>query len=220
MTRFFLVRHGETVWHEHNRYAGRTDVALTAHGREQAEQLAAWATGAGLDGIWCSSLSRAHETAVPAAAATGLELHVDARLCELDFGRAEGLTVSDMGQEFPEALAAFQADPVAHHLPGGEDPHAAIGRALACLEAIGSEHPAGRVLVVAHTTLIRLVLCRLLGIPEARYRRVFPFVRNVALTEVELRADRAAALLRYNAPLDAATAAVAPPRRRVEQGTP
>lgn len=28
MSRLILVRHGETVWHKENRYAGRTDVAL------------------------------------------------------------------------------------------------------------------------------------------------------------------------------------------------
>jgi probable phosphoglycerate mutase len=202
MTRIFLVRHGETVWHANNRYAGRTDVALTPRGRDQAEQLAAWATGAALDGLWCSSLSRARDTAAPVAAATGLELQVDARLCELDFGRAEGLTAADMGQAFPQALAAFQADPVAHHLPEGEDPRAALARGLACLEAIAGAQPDGRVLVVAHTTLIRLVLCHLLGIAPREYRRVFPMVSNVALTELELREGARAALLRYNVPLD------------------
>lgn len=217
MTRFFLVRHGETVWHGNNRYAGRTDVALTPRGREQAEQLAAWGKGAALDGIWCSSLSRARDTAAPVAAATGLELQIDARLCELDFGRAEGLTAADMGQAFPEALAAFQADPVAHHLPDGEDPRAALERALACLEAIRRAQPAGRVLVVAHTTLIRLTLCHLLGIPPEEYRRVFPVVSNVALTELEMRQGTRAALLRYNVPLDGAARSVP---RTVEPGAP
>jgi probable phosphoglycerate mutase len=217
MTSIFLVRHGETVWHANNRYAGRTDVALTPRGREQAEQLAAWARGAALDGLWCSSLSRARNTAAPVAAATGLELQVDARLCELDFGRAEGLTAADMGRAFPEALAAFQADPVAHHLPEGEDPRAALERGLACLEAIARAQPEGRVLVVAHTTLIRLVLCHLLGIAPREYRRVFPMVSNVALTELELREGARAALLRYNVPLDGAGMPMPPP---VEPGAP
>lgn len=201
MTRVVLARHGETVWHEDNRYAGRTDVPLTARGHRQSERLATWAADARLEAIWCSPLSRARETAARAAQATGLGLQVDPRLCELDFGRGEGLTLAEMEREFPAAVAAFHADPVAHHLPGGEDPHAAIARALACLDDIGRTHPRGRVLVVAHTTLIRLVLCRLLGVPVGDYRRVFPFVANVALTELDLR-DGRTALLRYNAPPD------------------
>jgi broad specificity phosphatase PhoE len=201
VTRMFLARHGETVWHDGNRYAGRSDIALTPLGHRQAERLAAWAVAAGLDAVWCSSLARARETAVPAALATGVELQIDARLREVDFGRAEGLTVADMEKRFPEALAAFQADPVANHLPGGEDPRAAVLRGVACLDDIAAAHPRGRVLVVAHTTLIRLALCRLIGLPIADYRRVFPFVRNVAITELEF-GNGAASLLQYNVPLE------------------
>jgi broad specificity phosphatase PhoE len=201
VTRIFLVRHGETLWHEVNRYAGRTDVGLTPFGHRQAERLGMWAAGRGLDAIWCSSLARARGTAGPAGRATGIEPHVDARLCEVDFGRGEGLTVAEMEQQFPEALQAFQSDPVANHLPDGEDPREAVARAVACLEDITDAHPLGRVLIVAHTTLIRLVLCHLLGVPIGEYRRVFPFVRNVAITELELGTG-GTALLQYNAPLE------------------
>ena len=66
MTRIVLARHGETAWHAENRYAGRSDVALTPRGHEQAELLAGWAARAGLSAIWCSPLGRAHETAAAA----------------------------------------------------------------------------------------------------------------------------------------------------------
>ena len=201
MTRIVLVRHGETVWHAENRYAGRSDVALTPRGREQAERLAEWAAGAELEAIWCSSLSRARETAAAAAIASGLEPRVDARLCELHFGRGEGLTTAEMCQRFPQQLEAFHADPVAGHLPDGEDPRAAVARAVACLQDVTREHPHGRVLAVAHTTLIRLLLCHLLGVPIANYRKLFPFVRNVAITEIRVNDDETS-LLQYNAPLD------------------
>ena len=206
MTNIVLVRHGETVWHAENRYAGRTDVALTEHGREQAQRLALWAAGAGLDAIWCSALSRARETAEAAALATGHVARVDERLVELDFGRGEGLTSRDMQEEFPEALAAFRADPAQHHLPGGENPHSAVERAIACLRDIAAEHPSGRVLVVAHTTLLRLTLCHLIGVPLGEYRRLFPFVRNGAITEIDF-GDRQTSLLQFNAPPEPVVAA-------------
>jgi probable phosphoglycerate mutase len=205
MTQIVLVRHGETVWHAENRYAGRTDVALTTRGHEQAERLAEWAAAAELDAIWCSPLSRARETAAAAAVASGLEPHVDARLRELDFGRGEGLTTAEMQQQCPDELEAFQSDPIANHLPGGEDPRAAVIRAVACLHDIARAHPHGRVLVVAHTTLIRLTLCHLIGVPIGNYRKLLPFVRNVALTEIRI-GDNGTSLLQYNAPLDLATA--------------
>ena len=43
MTTLLLVRHGQTVWHEGNRYAGSSDVPLTDVGHEQAQALARWA---------------------------------------------------------------------------------------------------------------------------------------------------------------------------------
>ncbi|PZT70300.1 histidine phosphatase family protein [Streptomyces sp. SW4] len=200
MTDFVLVRHGETPWHAENRYAGRTDVPLTERGLKQAAALGEWAAGQRLDAVLCSPLTRARLTAEPAAAALGLTPRVDERLYEVDFGRGEGMTRAEMAEEFPDALAAFLTDPVAHHLPGGEHPAAAAGRAVGCLRETARALPDGRVLVVAHSTLVRLVLCELLGIPLARYRQVFPVLRNGALTELRLREDRAS-LLSLNAPV-------------------
>jgi probable phosphoglycerate mutase len=199
MTDVVLVRHGQTVWHAENRYAGSSDVALTPRGEEQAAQLAAWARTAGLAAIWSSTLSRARITAEACSATAGLPLAVDARLCELDFGEGEGLTSAEMSERFPEARTAFLADPVAHHLPGGEDPVAAADRFTECLSEIAEKHPDGRVLVVAHSSAIRLALCRLIGVPLAEYRRLFPNLRNCALTELRLR-DGRTALLQFNTP--------------------
>jgi probable phosphoglycerate mutase len=199
VTDVLLVRHGETVWHAENRYAGTTDVALNDRGRAQARALGAWARDAGLRGLWCSPLSRAHDTATAVAEATGLAPRVDARLVELGFGAAEGLTRAEMDARFPRARAAFEADPVAHHLPDGEDPRAAAARFVAALDGVAGAHGSdARVLVVAHTTVIRLALCALLGLPLSDYRRRFPRVDNTTLTEVRLGGGPPA-LLRFNA---------------------
>lgn len=200
MADLFLVRHGETVWHLENRYAGNSDVELSHRGREQARALARWAGRARLDGLWCSQLRRSQETALPCADASGLELKVDSRLNEVGFGRGEGLTAQEMRQRFPREADAFEADPVGHPLPGGEDPWAAAGRALASLGEITGGFSQGRVLVVTHNSLIRLVLCHLLGIPLAEYRRRFPAVENCFLTQVRVLPGRQAALLAFNAP--------------------
>jgi broad specificity phosphatase PhoE len=201
MTRLVLVRHGETEWHAENRYAGISDVALTPHGLDQARLLAAWAGTARPDAVWCSDLSRSRMTAAPSAEAAGTRLHVDERLREIDFGHGEGLTRAEMERKWPAELRAFLADPVAGHLPGGEDPVAAARRFTDCLDGIARRHPGGRVLVVAHSTAIRLALCRLLGMPLKDYRRRFPSLGNCALTEIRLR-DGEAALLEFNTPLE------------------
>jgi len=200
MTDLVLVRHGETTWHGENRYAGVSEVPLAGAGLEQAARLATWASSAGLSAIWSSPLARALATAAPCADRAGLPMHVDARLRELDFGDGEGLTSAEMGRRFPAALAAFAIDPVGGHLPGGEDPVAAVRRFVECLRDIADHQPGSRILVVTHTTVIRLALCHLLGTPLEDYRRRYPAIGNCALTELRLT-GRKAALLQFNVPL-------------------
>jgi probable phosphoglycerate mutase len=200
MTDIVLVRHGETVWHAENRYAGVSEVELSPRGLQQAVQLATWASSAGLSAVWSSPLHRALGTATPCADVTGLRLEVDARLRELDFGDGEGLTAQEMRERFPGAFAAFDIDPVADHLPGGEDPVAAVGRLAACLHDISESKPGCRILVVTHTTVIRLTLCHLLGAPLSDCRRLFPAIRNCALTEIRMTGRRPG-LLQFNVPI-------------------
>jgi broad specificity phosphatase PhoE len=202
MSRIVMVRHGETVWHEENRYAGRSDIALTPKGQEQANKLARWATTAGVTAVWSSPLSRARNTAAPAAKALGLPLQIDERLTELDFGKSEGLTSVEMAQRIPEEYAAFRLDPVTNFLPGGEDPAQAMDRAIPAIYAIaGATAPGSRSLIVAHNTLLRLVLCHLLGISLSRYRAVFPLFDNCSFTEKDLCPGKHVSLLHFNAPL-------------------
>lgn len=195
-TTLYLARHGQTIWHAENRYAGSSDIALNGTGREQARRLADWASGARVEAVWASPLSRARETAAPAAAALGLPITVDGDLAELDFGTAEGRVLAELP---PAEVAAFRADPVAGAFPGAEPPGKAAARGVGALRRIAGRHRGGRALVVTHNTLLRLMLCELLGIPASRYRAVFPKVGNCALTELRMDGD-GTALISYNVP--------------------
>ncbi|MFF4903647.1 histidine phosphatase family protein [Streptomyces sp. NPDC001260] len=196
-----LARHGQTVWHAENRYAGISDVPLTETGHAQAEALGRWAAAHPVDAVWTSPLSRAVVTAEPACRALGLTPSREPDLRECDFGVVEGRTLAQFAEEDPDAAAAFRADPVAHPFPGAEDPVAAAGRGAAALRRIAAAHDGERVLVVAHNTLLRLVLCRLLSIPLGEYRRVFPQLRNAAVTELRMDPDRVG-LISLNLPCD------------------
>lgn len=192
MTTIHIARHGETIWHDENRYAGSSDISLTGRGLEQAAGLAAWASGASLDRLVSSDLARAVITAQPVAAATGLELQVDSRAREVDFGRAEGLTTAEMIAEFPDAHRAFIERPASSPLPDGEPGAAAIARATSLLAELCATASPSIVLIVAHTTLARLVVCWSIGLPLDSYRRVFPRLGNCAITTLRF-ADGAGA---------------------------
>jgi probable phosphoglycerate mutase len=201
-TTLLLARHGQTIWHAENRYAGVSDIGLTDEGRAQAEVLGRWAAVHRPDAVWTSPLSRAIATADPACRALGLAAHREPGLRECDFGVVEGRTLAEFAAEVPDAAEAFRADPVAYPFPGAEDPSAAAARGTEALHRIAAAHPGERVLVVAHNTLLRLVLCTLLSIPLGQYRRVFPRLRNVAITELRLDQHGSAALLSLNVPCE------------------
>ncbi len=201
-----LSRHGQTVWHRENRYAGVSDIDLTETGRMQAQSLADWARAARPQAIVCSPVRRAVETARPSAEALGLLPHLEEGLREVSFGVAEGRTMAEMHADDSDMVAKFRDDPVSHPFPGADSITLAAQRGAEALARTAARHPGDTVLVVAHNTLLRLALCSLLGIEVRRYRSVFPRLDNGTLTTLRLvPGETAASLLSFNVPLHPST---------------
>ena len=72
MTRFFLVRHGETEWNRLRKIQGVSDIPLNDTGRAQAAALGDILSKHRFDLIVSSPLSRARETALIVAAKLGM----------------------------------------------------------------------------------------------------------------------------------------------------
>jgi probable phosphoglycerate mutase len=192
-----LVRHGRTAWHDGNRYAGSSDIPLDDEGERQADALGEWAKSAALTHLVASPLRRTVATANAVERSTGLAAELVPELRELDFGIAEGQTLAEMMTSAPAAAAAFLADPVAGHWPEGDDPATRTAGASAALFDIAEKHSGGRVLVVMHSTMIRLVVCDLLSIPLPRYRDLLGPPEPTYVTTLSI-ADGCAALGQYN----------------------
>lgn len=200
-TTVVLARHGRTAWHADNRYLGRTDLPLDRFGECQATALASWAAGQGFTSLVCSSMARARATIVPVAAATGLTPTFDARLRELDFGVAEGSTLAELRAIDPAMVERFLADPISYHFPGGEDPGDAADRATAAVADAVAADAGGRLLVVGHSTLIRLLTCAVLGLPLLDYRRRLPLLDPGATVTLRYCDGRETELIAFNVPI-------------------
>ena len=186
MTTFHLIRHGQTIWHEENRYAGSSDIELTPAGHAQARSLEPWAKSGNIDLVISSPLQRAVKTAQYVATAAEAPLELDPQFREVDFGRAEGLTQAQMARHFPDELASFLVTPATTPLPDGELGADALQRALTGLIKLAHRHPDRVVAIVTHTTLIRLLLCGALNLPLNDYRRRFPQIDNATITTLSL----------------------------------
>lgn len=155
--RIFIVRHGETEWSAQGRHTGRTDLALTPAGRQQALRLQGELGPERFELVLSSPLRRARETCELAGFGDRAELCDD--LEEWDYGRYEGLTRVEILAQDPNWNLWRDG------CPGGETP-AQVGaradRVLARLRALD-----GNALAFAHGHVLRVLTARWLEMEPA-----------------------------------------------------
>ncbi len=183
----YLLRHGETAFSHHNRFCGRIDAPLTHEGREMAAAFADAYAAVPWTGIVTSSRTRTIDTAMPIAARVGIEVRPDERLDEMSYGDWQGLSKAEAAARDPEHYARWLQDP-SIGAPRGELPDDVAARVMRAIGDIRDRHPTGNVLMVSHKAVLRIVLCRLLGLELREYRSMdWPVA---ALTRVALEGDR------------------------------
>jgi probable phosphoglycerate mutase len=181
-----LMRHGETEWSRELRHTGRTDVPLTAAGREQALLAGARLATNELTCVLVSPLQRARDTAELAGLRARAQIVDD--LVEIDYGDYEGRTTPEIREERPGW--DFWND----GCPNGEPLEAAGARADRVLERIADLD--GKVVLVAHGHILRILTARWIGL-EARWGGVFP-LQTGAMCRLGHERERRA-ILRWNA---------------------
>ncbi|MEI8227474.1 MAG: histidine phosphatase family protein [Planctomycetota bacterium] len=195
----YLIRHGESVSNVEERVQGQADVDLSELGRRQAARVAARsrelvASAPGNDApweIWSSPLKRARHTAEMIAAAVGLPLHIEERLCELHAGIFQGHLWADLETQFPEAVAQWRSGDVDYQIPGGESRAQLAARGHEALQALAARNVSGMI-VVAHGGVLTAALGSLLGrahpLLASAAQRPFtklPALANASLTLLE-----------------------------------
>lgn len=157
-THLLIVRHPETEANINGRFVGRGSSPFTPTGRRQARRLPHKIARFEPQVVWSSPLQRALVVATRASRMAGVELRVDDRLLELDFGEAEGMTY----EEIAEAGLHFDYRDVERPVaPGGESRGDIERRVAAIAREIVSA--GGRHAIVAHGGVVRAMIVELLG---------------------------------------------------------
>lgn len=191
-----LLRHGDTRLSPEHRFSGLSDEPLSANGTRQAKAAAhRLALGARIDTIVSSPLPRAAATATIVADELALTAATDHDLRETDFGAWEGLTLAEIQNRWPEAVAAWQHDP-RQAPPGGESFADTACRVNRACERIVREYPGQTVLVVSHITPIKIMLCRALGVPLLTLYRFY--LGSACINEIQWHGNQFAAVSRVN----------------------
>lgn len=153
MTRLLLIRHGETEWAANGRHTGRTDIPLTANGRDEAGAAAVTLTDWTIDRVYSSPLRRAAETAEIVDLAPPIEFEDD--LMEWDYGEFEGVRTAEMRAAGDPLWSIWNAT-----ITEGETLEAVGGRADRAIERIVSETGDGTAAVFAHGHYLAIFMAR------------------------------------------------------------
>ncbi|HZZ95378.1 MAG TPA: histidine phosphatase family protein [Jatrophihabitantaceae bacterium] len=152
----WLIRHGQTEWSRDGKHTGRTDIALTERGEEEARALAPLMQRVRPAVVLCSPRERARRTAELAG------LHIDAiddDLAEWDYGDYEGLTSAEIQRDVP-GWTIFS-----NGTRNGEQAADVRERTDRVLTRAAEALERGPVVLVAHGHISRVLGVRWIGLP-------------------------------------------------------
>lgn len=147
MTNVYFLRHGEMDWNLEGRTQGRTDIPLNRNGELQAKESGAALKDKKIDLIITSPLKRAKKTAEIVQEQLNVDLIEREAFIELSFGDAEGMTLAEKLERFPDRI-----------YPNSEDGASIERRFLTGLAEIHDKYHNQNVVVVSHGAFINAIL--------------------------------------------------------------
>jgi broad specificity phosphatase PhoE len=148
-----VVRHGRTTANAEGRLLGRLDPDLDDEGVAQARAVAEWIGP--VDRVVTSPLVRARRT----ADAFGVDVEVDERWIELDYGDIDGRPTSEVSVD---VWAKLRTDPQ-WRPPGGESLSELNARVTAACDELSEAAIDLDIVVVTHVSPIKAVVSWSLG---------------------------------------------------------
>ena len=166
MARWFLVRHGETVWNAEGRVQGHLDSALTEAGLCNARRMAERLAPAPFAAAYSSDLGRARSTLAPILDGRSLPVSFLFDLREKCYGAWEGFTFQEIREGHPDQHDRLFRDDVEFAPPGGESDEDLARRLSGLVEQLKLAHAGDEdILVLGHGGSLRAVLVNLLELP-------------------------------------------------------
>ncbi len=156
MTKFILLRHGQTDWNLQRRYQGQSDIALNETGEAQSQLAGTQLRNMPLDVIYSSDLIRARDTAMAVKQYhPNTPIHFDQRIRERSFGDFEGKSY-EKDLMNPGLAGDMHRNPVTFRFPGGESLMDVSVRAQEFLTEMLEKHPDETVLIVSHGSFLTI----------------------------------------------------------------
>lgn len=126
----------------------------------------------GLDAVYCSDLGRARVSAEIIARPYGLTPVAVPELRERNFGLWEGMSFSEIREQYLLEFENWAENPLIYSPPGGETTASVERRTLAAWNKIVAGHATGHIAVIAHGGVNRVILSHILGVPLENIFRI------------------------------------------------
>lgn len=184
MTKFIIVRHGQSKANECGYLAGITETPLSSLGEKQAKAVSEYILKAyKIDVIYSSPLSRACNTIKAVADELNLPIIKEDELREIDFGKWEGLTHEEIKNNLDDGYSKWASDIGIFVPPCGESMAQVQERIVKKLKEIGIKEDGKTVLIGSHSTVIRALQGYIQHLPLAKMKHT-PWVINASLAEI------------------------------------
>ena len=184
MTKFILVRHGQSKANECGYLVGNTEAPLSPKGEKQAKAVSEYILKAyKVDVIYSSPLSRACNTVKGVADELNLPINTENELMEFNFGKWEGLTHEEIKNNFDDGYSKWARDPGVFIPDGGESMAQLQTRVVEKLKEIGKKEDGKTVLIGSHSSVIRALQCYIQGLPLTKMKNT-PWVVNGSIAEI------------------------------------
>lgn len=166
-TRIYLWRHPEVQGSKDGKFWGQTDVGLTEKGQQQQKAVSEYMSQRNPTAIYCSDLQRTRLVAESIAGSFSPPKRVSvlAQLRELSLGEWEGMTYLEIDKKYPGVLAQRAEDLARFRIEGGESLEDMADRVNPAFAEIVKANQGGRVCIVAHAGVNRIILTKVMGAP-------------------------------------------------------
>ena len=182
MTKFYIVRHGQSEGNALIKFLGHTDLGLTELGHKQGKKTAEYLKDKGIDAIYSSDLVRAYDTAKYLGDMIGLEPVKSQNLREIFAGEWEGRNLTEI-IELYENYQVWLNDFGKVRCDGGESTLELQHRIAKELVRIAEENEGKTVMIATHAGAIRVMSCIWLGMDISEAKDVL-WVSNASVTDV------------------------------------
>ncbi len=170
MTILLLARHGEVEGINPPVFRGRLDLHLTETGIHQARALAkAIAQVRGVQALFSSPARRCVDTTAFIGKALDCPVQTLPALQDIDFGTWQGLAYEEVQARWPQQWQRWCNTPQLASIPQAETLQEALARISGAMRELLARHHDQTLVVVAHDSINRILLCHLLDISLSHY---------------------------------------------------